>query len=75
MISLKLESPTLVYFNNTITKTKKLTKKSAVFVFYSYFTYVFVITSTNILHCNVTKIKKYNQAHSSKKYQKLFSQS
>ena len=68
-ISLKLESPTLMYLNNTITKNKKIKQKNFgnFRIVYSNFTYIFFSTSTNILHCNVTKIKKYNQIHSSKK--------
>ena len=68
-ISLKLESPSLMYFENTITKNKKIKQKNFgnFRCIYSNFTYIFFNTSTNILHCNVTKIKKYNQIHSSKK--------
>ena len=32
--------------------------------------YIFFNTTTNILHCNVTKINKYNQIHSSKNIKK-----
>ena len=69
-ISLKLESPSLMYFNNTITKNKKIKQKNFgnFRIVYSNFTYIFFNTTTNILHCNVTKINKYNQIHSSKKY-------
>ena len=68
-ISLKLESPSLMYFNNTISKNKKNIQKNFgnFHILYSNFTYIFFNTTTNFLHCNVTKIKKYNQIHSSKK--------
>ena len=68
-ISLKLESPSLMYFNNTITKNQKIKQKNFgnFRVLYSNFTYIFFNTTTNILHCNVTKISKYNQIHCSKK--------
>ena len=68
-ISLKLKSPSLMYFNDTITQNKKIKQKNFgnFRILYSNFTYIFFNTSTNILHCNVTKIKKYNQIHSSKK--------
>ena len=68
-ISLKLESPSLMYFNNIITKNKKIKQKNFgnFRIVYSNFTYIFFNTTTNILHCNVTKINKYNQIHSSKK--------
>ena len=68
-ISLKLESPSLTYFNDAITKNKKIKQKNFgnFRIVYSSFTYIFFNTSTNILHCNVTKIKKYNQIYSSKK--------
>ena len=39
---------------------------------YSHFTYIFFNTSTNVLHCNVTRIKKYNQIFTAKKYLKNF---
>ena len=69
-ISLKLESPTLMYLNNTITKNKKIKQKNFgnFRIVYSNFTSIFSTTATNILHCTVTKINKYNQIHSSKKY-------
>ena len=57
-----------MYFNDTITQNKKIKQKNFgnFRIVYSNFTYIFFNTSTNILHCNVTKIKKYNQIHSSK---------
>ena len=68
-ISLKLESPSLMYFNNTIAKNQKIKQKNFgnFRIVYSNFTYIFFSTTTNILHCNVTKINKYNQIYSSKK--------
>ena len=68
-ISLKLESPSLMYFDNTITKNKKIRQKNFgnFRIVYSNFTYIFFNTATNILHCNVTKINNYNQIYSSKK--------
>ena len=36
-------------------------------VLYSNFTYIFFNTPNNILHCNVTKIKKYKEIYLSKK--------
>ena len=74
-ISLKLESPSLMYFDNTITKNKKIQQKNFgnFRIVYSNFTYIFFNTATNILHCNVTKINNYNQIHSSKNIKKYFS--
>ena len=68
-ISLKLKSPSLMYFNDTITQNKTIKQKNFgnFRIVYSNFTYIFFNTSTNILHCNVTKIKTYNQIHCSKK--------
>merc|ERR1712074_321014 len=67
-MGLNLESPSSMYFNNTITKNKKIKQNFGNFrIVYSNFTYIFFNTTTNILHCNVTKINKYNQSHSSKK--------
>ena len=67
-ISLKLESPSLMYFDNTITKKIQQKNFGNFRIVYSNFTYKFSNTATNILHCNVTKINTYNQIHSSKKY-------
>ena len=68
-ISLKLESPSLMYINNIIAKNEKIKQKNFgnFRIVYSSFTYIFFSTTTNILHCNVTKINKYNQIYSSKK--------
>ena len=61
-ISLKLQSPTIIYSNDNITENKKKSdKKIGNFrIVYSNFTYIFFNTAKNILHCNVTKINKYN---------------
>ena len=73
-ISLKLESPYLSYINEKITKNKNI--KQINFdnfcVVNSHLTYIFFNTSTNVLHCNVTRIKKYNQIFTAKKYLKNF---
>ena len=68
-ISLKLLAPSLSYFNEIITKNKKIKQKNFgnFHTIYSNFTYIFFNTSTNILHCNVTKINNYSQIFSSKK--------
>ena len=68
-ISLKLKSPSLTYFNEKITKNEKIKQKKFgnFHMIYSKFTYIFFNTSTNILHCNVTKIRNYRQIFSSKK--------
>ena len=68
-LSLKLKSPSLTYFNEKITKNEKIKQKnlSNFHMIYSNFTYIFFNTSTNILHCNVTKIRNYRQIFSSKK--------
>ena len=67
--SLKLKTPHILYFNEIISKNKKI--KQNFFgnfrVVYSHFTYIFFNTSNNILHCNVTKIKTYKQIYSCKK--------
>ena len=68
-ISLKLKTPYLTYCNEVITKNKKLLYKNFgnFLVLYSNFTYIFFNTPNNILHCNVTKIKKYKEIYLSKK--------
>ena len=68
-ISLKLLAPSLSYFNEILTKNKKIKQKNFgnFLSIYSNFTYIFFNTSTNILHCNVTKINNYSQIFSSKK--------
>ena len=61
-ISLKLKSPSLMYFNDTITQNKTIKQKNFgnFRIVYSNFTYIFFNTSTNILHCDVTKNVKSN---------------
>ena len=73
-ISLKLESPYLSYINEKITKNKNIKQKNFgnFRVVYSHFTYIFFNTSTNVLHCNVTRIKKYNQILTAKNILKFF---
>ena len=68
-ISLKLHSPSPSYFIEIVRKNKKIKQKifGNFHVIYSNFTYIFFKTSKNILHCNVTKIKKYGQIFSSKR--------
>ena len=69
-ISLKIKTPHISYISKVITKNQKkiLHKNFGNFiVVYSNFTYIFFNTKNNILHCNVTKIKKYNQIYLSKK--------
>ena len=60
-ISLKIKTPHISYISKVITKNQKkiLHKNFGNFiVVYSNFTYIFFNTKNNILHCNVTKIKK-----------------
>ena len=60
-----------MYLDDTITQNKTFKQKIRNFrIVYSKVTYIFVNTSTNILHCN--KTKKYNHIHSSKKTLKFF---
>ena len=68
-ISLKIKSPYILYCNEIIAKNKKIVQKNFgnFRIVYSHFTYVFFNTSNNILHCNVTNIKSYNQIHTCKK--------
>ena len=69
-ISLKIKTPHISYISKVITKNQRkiLHKNFGNFiVVYSNFTYIFFNTKNNILHCNVTKIKKYNQIYLSKK--------
>ena len=68
-ISLKLKSPSLSYFNEKIIKNEKIKQKKFgnFHMIYSNFTYIFFNTSSDILHCNVTKISNYRQIFSSKK--------
>ena len=73
-ISLKIKSPYILYCNDVITNNKKILQKNFgnFRIVYSYFTYMFFNTSNNILHCNVTNIKSYNQIHTCKKVLKIF---
>ena len=68
-ISLKIKSPYILYCNEVITNSKKILQKNFgnFRIVYSDFTYIFFNTSNNILHCNVTNIKSYNQIHTCKK--------
>ena len=74
-ISLKLKTPCTSYCNDVITKNRKIDHKNFgnfLIVYYN-FTYIFFNSFNNILHCNVTKIKKYNGIHISKvQLKKLF---
>lgn len=75
-LSLKLQSPFHSYFKGVILKNNKIKQKNFgnFRTIYCKFTYVFFNTSTDILHCNVTKIRNYRQIFSSKKELKKFSQ-
>ena len=68
-LSLKLQSPFHSYFKGVILKNNKIKQKNFgnFRTIYCKFTYVFFNTSTDILHCNVTKIRNYRQIFSSKK--------
>ena len=68
-ISLKLKSPSHSYLNEVIFKNKEIKQKNFgnFRTVYCNFTYIFFKTSTNILHCNVTKIRNYGQIFSSKR--------
>ena len=75
-LSLKLQSPFHSYFKGVILKNNKIKQKNFgnFRTIYCKFTYVFFNTSTDILHCNVTKIRNYRQIFSSKKELKKISQ-
>ena len=68
-ISLKLELPCPHYFFKVLKESKNINyKKFGNFIIvYSYYTFVFFNTSNKIIHCNVTKIKKYNEIYQAKK--------
>lgn len=67
-ISLKLKVPNILYLNDVIKETKIKYKNFGNFlIVYSDFTYTFFNTINNIVHCNITKIKKYDNIYTSKK--------
>ena len=74
-ISLKLKVPNILYLNDVIKETKIKYKNFGNFlIVYSDFTYTFFNTINNIVHCNITKIEKYDKIYSSKKKRKHFFQ-
>ena len=68
-ISLKLQTPYQSYFTEKNKQIKSLRFKSTLnfFILYSKYTYIFFKTFNNIAHCNVTKLKKYNDIYLAKK--------
>ena len=68
-ISLKLEVPYPLYFSEALDKLSNLKYKifGNFIIIYSSYTFVFFNTSNKIIHCNVTKIKKYNEIYQAKK--------
>ena len=76
-ISLKLRTPYSSYCNEVISQNEKIKHKKFgnFLIVYHDFTYILFNTVNDILHCNVTKIKKYNGIHLSKvQLRKLFPQ-
>ena len=76
-ISLKLKTPYSSYCNELISQNKKIKHKKFgnFLIIYHDFTYILFNTVNDILHCNVTKIKKYNGIYLSKlQLKKLFPQ-
>ena len=68
-ISLKLQTPYQSYFTEKNKQISSLRFKNTLnfFILYSKYTYIFFKTFNNIAHCNVTKLKKYNDIYLAKK--------
>ena len=68
-ISLKLKIPNILYSNEVLKETEKIKYKNFgnFLIVYSDFTYTFFNTLNDIAHCNITKIKKYDEICSSQK--------
>lgn len=68
-ISLKLQIPYQSYFTQKTKQIKSLKFKNTLnfFILYSKYTYIFFKTFNNIAHCNVTKLKQYNDIYLAKK--------
>ena len=76
-ISLKLRTPYSSYYNEVISQNDKIKHKKFgnFLIVYHDFTYILFNTVNYSLHCNVTKIKKYNGIYLSKvQLKKLFPQ-
>lgn len=68
-ISLKLKIPNILYINEILQESHEIKYKNFgnFSIIYSDFTYTFFNTDNNIVHCNIAKIKKYDEIYSSKK--------
>lgn len=76
-ISLKLKIPNILYINEILQESHEIKYKNFgnFSIIYSDFTYTFFNTDNNIVHCNIAKIKKYDEIYSSKKIENTFSTS
>ena len=65
----KLKILNILYINEIIQESHEIKYRNFVnfSIIYSDFTYTFFNTDNNIVHCNIAKIKKYDEIYSSKK--------
>ena len=68
-ISVKLQTPYNSYFEKNSKQIRTFKSKNSLnfFILHHKYTYVFFKTFHTIVHCNITKIKKYNDIYRAKR--------